>query len=53
MYYEKFKVLIDSLKKNFGLEDAFNDYIDIGETSGADILTGFIVVMEKLLDMED
>ncbi|MCD6579165.1 DUF2877 domain-containing protein [bacterium] len=52
-FYEKFKELITAMSNGDRLNEAFYKYLDIGETSGADILTGFIIAMEKLLDLED
>lgn len=52
-YYEKFKDLFYGLSSKGNLESLAYNYMNIGETSGADILTGFIITMEKLLDMED
>ncbi len=52
-FYEKFKDLIIAMSNGDRLNEAFYNYLDIGETSGADILTGFIITIEKLLDLED
>lgn len=52
-YYEKFKNLFITLTKNKDIDVAIMDYLNIGETSGADILTGFIITMRKLFNLED
>lgn len=46
--YEKFKDLLDALAHDrTSIHDAASRFLDIGETSGADVSTGFIVSMKK------
>ena len=46
--YEKFKDLLDALAHDRArIHDAALRFLDIGETSGADVSTGFIVSMKK------
>jgi hypothetical protein len=52
-YYMKFKNLFIAFTENKDINVAIMNYLNIGETSGADILTGFIITMQKLFDLED
>jgi hypothetical protein len=46
--YEKFKYLLDALAHDSTrVHDAASRFLDIGETSGADVSTGFIISMKQ------
>ena len=46
--YEKFKDLLDALAHDrTRIHDAASRFLDIGETSGADVSTGFIISMKQ------
>ncbi|MCI4463594.1 MAG: DUF2877 domain-containing protein [Caldisericum sp.] len=50
LFYERFKDVLKALFTGFNLEESILKMLSFGETSGADILTGFIKGFEKLLE---
>jgi hypothetical protein len=50
LFYERFKDVLKALFTGFNLEESILKMLSFGETSGADILTGFIKGLEKLLE---
>jgi len=50
LFYERFKNVLEALFTGLNLEESLLKMLSFGETSGADILTGFIKGIEKLLE---
>lgn len=49
-FYERFKNVLNSVFTGVNIEDSVIRMLSFGETSGADILTGFVKGFEKLLE---